>query len=99
MKFGAQRRIYSNGVDLYACKFVKDGFVDAATSIVFTQQEEGSFSEPFLRLTNQEAQELANELYAVGIHPEQTAGSVGQLDATRKHLEDMRTLVFKKEAA
>lgn len=98
MKFGAQRNIYHDGVALYACKFTTAGRMDVATNLVMSEMPEGSFTEPFLRLTNQEAQELANELYAAGIHPTQAAGSAGQLDATRKHLEDMRALVFKKAA-
>lgn len=42
-----------------------------------------------------EAQELADQLFAAGIRPSAAAGSAGQLDAVKYHLEDLRTLVFK----
>ena len=98
MKFGAQRQFHTNGIAIYGFKHAKEGILEAITGLEFTQVDEGSAYQPFLFLTNTEAQELANELYAAGIHPTQAAGSAGQLEATCKHLEDMRTLVFKKES-
>lgn len=46
-------------------------------------------------LTPEEAQQFMDELWRVGVRPTAGAGSVGQLAATERHLEDMRTLVFK----
>ena len=43
-----------------------------------------------------EAQQFMDELWRAGIRPSEGAGSVGQLGAVKAHLEDMRTLVFKK---
>jgi hypothetical protein len=42
-------------------------------------------------------QRLVDDLYACGIRPTAAKGSAGQLDAVNRHLEDMRTLVFKRE--
>lgn len=51
--------------------------------------------EPTLRISPEEAQGLMDELWRAGIRPTEGAGSVGQLAAVNRHLEDMRSLVFK----
>lgn len=66
-----------------------------ATSITFTEVAPGSYRDPLLRLKPDEAQELMDQLYAVGVRPSAAAGSAGQLEAVKYHLEDMRKLVFK----
>lgn len=66
-----------------------------AVEINYAPHIPGSIITPFLHLTREEAQELANQLYAVGIQPSQAKGSTGQLAAVSYHLEDMRKLVFK----
>jgi hypothetical protein len=40
-------------------------------------------------------QTLVDSLYDCGIRPTAAKGSAGQLDATQRHLDDMRALVFK----
>lgn len=45
-------------------------------------------------LSQNSAQELMDELWHCGLRPSEGTGSAGQLSATQKHLEDMRTLVF-----
>lgn len=52
--------------------------------------------EPTLELFPETLQALANALAEVGIKP-QEGYLEGKLEATEKHLEDMRTLVFKKK--
>lgn len=52
-----------------------------------------------LSLTPEEAQQFMDELWRTGIRPTEGAGSVGQLAAIERHLEDMRTLVFKSNTA
>jgi len=52
---------------------------------------------PTMHLRPDEAQHFMDELWRVGIRPTEGAGSVGQMAATEKHLEDMRQLVFKKQ--
>lgn len=49
---------------------------------------------PSLMLTNDEAQELMENLWASGIRPNEDIGSTGQVSALKYHLEDMRKLVF-----
>jgi len=51
---------------------------------------------PTMRISPEDAQQFMDELWRTGIRPTEGAGSVGQLCAIKAHLEDMRTLVFKK---
>jgi uncharacterized protein YaaQ len=48
---------------------------------------------PTMTLDNDFAQTLMDELWRTGFRPTEAAGSVGQLDATLAHLDDMRVLV------
>mgnify|MGYP007116847504 CR=1 FL=1 len=52
-------------------------------------------SEPTCRLTLGQAQQIIDGLWDCGLRPSQGAGSAGAMTATQKHLEDMRTLVFR----
>ena len=52
--------------------------------------------EPALDLQPEEAQSLMDALWYAGVRPASGEGSTGQLAATERHLEDMRTLVFKE---
>lgn len=47
-------------------------------------------------LNEAQAQELCNDLFDLGIRPAGAAGSIGQLSATEKHLNDMREIAFAK---
>lgn len=53
--------------------------------------------QPTIVITTESAQELMNQLWELNIRPVQAKGSIGQLDAVNKHLEDMRRLVFNGE--
>lgn len=55
---------------------------------------DGRSQEPTFRLDPDAAQELMDALWDCGIRPGQAAGSAGQLDATQKHLDDMRAIAF-----
>ncbi len=61
---------------------------------VKTDEELYSVQPATVNLRPDEAQQLMDELWRVGIKPTSGAGSVGQMAATEKHLEDMRRLVF-----
>lgn len=52
--------------------------------------------EPFMEVTTTEAQTLMDTLWECGLRPSEGTGSAGALAATQRHLEDMRSLVFKK---
>lgn len=68
---------------------------EIATSITFEELPPGQISDPIISLYSDEAQDLMDRLYAVGIRPSAAAGSAGQLDAVKYHLEDMRKLALK----
>lgn len=65
-----------------------------ATSISFSKHKIGQWVDPLLNLQREEAQQLMDELWNAGVRPVGAAGSAGQLDAVKYHLEDMRKLVF-----
>jgi hypothetical protein len=48
-----------------------------------------------MSLEPSEAQNLMDSLWDAGLRPSEGSGSAGAMAATQKHLEDMRTLVFK----
>lgn len=48
-----------------------------------------------LHITRRELQELVSMLWSLGVRPAEAEGSVGQLDATNKHLKDMQTITFR----
>jgi len=66
------------------------------TMTQLTQDAYGGEVQPTMTLTLEDAQQLADELYRVGVRPTEGAGSVGQLAAVKEHLADMRRLVFEK---
>lgn len=94
-QFHLQRELFQGTISLRIAVRRNDGERDIATSITFEKMKQGEFSDPLLHLEVEEAQNLADQLYAVGIRPSAAAGSAGQLDAVKYHLEDLRTLVFK----
>lgn len=51
---------------------------------------------PTFTIDIDEAQKLIDELWHCGLRPSEGSGSAGQLASTQRHLEDMRTVAFKK---
>lgn len=66
-----------------------------ATSINLQEYTPGVVSPPLLDITRDEAQQLIDKLYEVGLRPSLAAGTAGQLEAVKYHLEDMRKLALK----
>jgi hypothetical protein len=58
------------------------------------QVSEGTLPPIALRLSDCQAQDLMDRLWAAGLRPVEGRGSAGALAATERHLEDMRKLVF-----
>lgn len=63
-------------------------------SVRITPETEGLEQPPLLKLSAEECQQFIDELWRAGIRPTEGHGSVGQLGAVQRHLEDMRKLVF-----
>ena len=57
--------------------------------------EDGKRLPEAVTLMNHEAQVLMDSLWECGLRPSQGAGSAGAMDATQKHLEDMRLIAFR----
>lgn len=80
---------------------IRDGKLYAfVTNLVMTHYEEKDFGkeiQPSFSLDPTDAQALMDDLWNCGLRPSEGTGSAGALAATQKHLEDMRTLVFKKD--
>jgi len=84
---------YKNNLDIYIYykKFNKIGLLNGDT---VTEYEEGEPmpNVPTLSLPSEALQEFANALNKMGIAPEKEF-IAGKLEATEKHLQDMRTLL------
>ena len=98
LKILAQKKPWGRGVELNVIRTdTNKSFL--ATDLVFqeiTEDMQGIIYSPTLSISMTEAQVLIDSLWDCGLRPSEGSGSAGQLDATQKHLEDMRTLVFKK---
>lgn len=92
----ARRDDWADGVAIYMRKRTADGD-SVASSVLMTPHEIGTRVDPMLHLSIHEAQQLVDELWQCGLRPSEGSGSAGAMAATQKHLEDMRTLVFKKQ--
>ena len=95
-RFFLQSASYGRGVDLRLVSLKPSGDIDGeAMPAIFKKIEEGQiWSEPFQTIHRDTAQNLIDELWALGYRPEAGQLSVGQMAATEKHLQDMRQIVF-----
>ncbi len=91
MKILAHKPPWSNSIEL----LIKDG-ESVATNIIMTKFDRDVYVDPSLKLSNESAQLLIDELWKAGLRPSEGTGIAGSLKATERHLEDMRTLVFKE---
>jgi hypothetical protein len=89
----AQRELWNDTIAIHMAERKPFGLFVAQTA-TFTEQPEGSFHEPFLRLQLADAQRLMNELWDCGLRPSEGTGSAGSLKETEKHLTDMQRIAF-----
>jgi len=73
------------------------GVAQGMSLLAITPETEGMEHPPLMTLSADECQQFMDELWRAGIRPTEGAGSVGQLGAVQRHLEDMRSLVFKQQ--
>jgi hypothetical protein len=89
----AQSAPWHTGIELYI------GSEDRKSRVkeIIIEEIESPFlvPEPSFQLSNDAAQTLMDDLWNAGIRPTEGAGSAGAMRAVERHLEDMRTLVFK----
>lgn len=63
----------------------------ARGTVMFVPATGAERHEPAFALSRELAQVLADSLWVAGIHPTQSSGSVGQVEAMRAHIVDLRT--------
>jgi hypothetical protein len=64
--------------------------------IIMRRYEKGvMLGAPAMHLHTRQSQQLMDELWSAGVRPTEGHGSTGQIGATVKHLDDMRTIVNK----
>ena len=105
IEFSASRHTWFSGIKLWVrARRGFDNFQRKSLlfpeAIVWTEidresSDAGLRHEPFMELTDNEAQILMDELWKFGIRPSDGSGNVGQIKAMDDHLKDMRHLVFK----
>jgi hypothetical protein len=97
-EFYASRADYGRFVSVYM-RVVSPGGETAryvnALALSDPQPLDAFVSEPTFQLDQRSAQRLMDELWHCGVRPAKDVGSVGQLAATERHLEDMRAMVKK----
>lgn len=99
MSFKAIKYDFGNEVHLawYAMSFDK---LLCAQEVLPTLMPSDGVMNPFLKLTQQDAQSLIDALYEAGMRPSSDCEpKKGELSAVRYHLEDMRRLVFNGKKA
>lgn len=68
--------------------------VTVAEPLKLVPVKEADYQGPTVRLSNDAAQSLMDQLWQCGIRPTEGTGSAGSLAATEKHLADMRCIAF-----
>jgi len=93
MKIYAERQRFSGQIDIHLARQVGDD-LQTAKPLEFETTHAGRYTEPFVKLNQDSAQLLMDELWNCGLRPSEGSGSAGSLAATQRHLDDMRRLVF-----
>jgi hypothetical protein len=99
MKYGSAKIIMASRAVGGMCGLIELRMWDSiaitkATDVIMEKTEEGDSANPFLKLTNDEAQRLMDELWNCGLRPSEGTGSAGSLAATERHLADMKQIAF-----
>jgi len=97
-EFMARREDWAEGISLYCRQVITGVGSSIAQPLTFKAYEPGTvITEPIIRISIQEAQNLMDELWRCGLRPTEGTGSAGAFAALQNHLKDMRALVFKEK--
>lgn len=94
IKLRCNKNPWSSRVEILIIDVPDRGKTGVARPIVFDKVEDGEIINPSLSIDASAAQELMDSLWFSGVRPSDGNGNVGQLQATERHLQDMRRLVF-----
>lgn len=95
LRVRADRWDYGNQVALLFETQVTNGLRRAVGStITFREVDDNTPIEPTITVSPETAQGLMDELWRCGFRPTEAKGGEQAFEAQRRHLEDMRALVF-----
>ena len=94
MRVAIERNFFRDGVDVYLIDKPPGGPKRIITRLYYEELEEAvTFArQPLMTMTNAYAQHLIDELYRMGFRPTDAGESVGELAATKRHLDDMQRI-------
>lgn len=69
---------------------------ERVTGFTTEKYNPGQIVDPCAYMSMENAQTFMNVMWGLGIRPTAAVGSTGQLQATEKHLQDMRAIAFSK---
>jgi hypothetical protein len=92
MEIRCHRKPWDDGIEMAV--FVKnEGRMFVGQPLALDELKPGEMiSEPTVRMTNDVAQGLMDELWRCGLRPSEGTGSAGSLAATERHLKDMQAI-------
>lgn len=92
------RNFWSRGIELYLANKTPQS-IAVLTDLIVTEypNEDGAsiLAPSSIKLGAETAQRLMDALWNTGLRPSGELDSIGQLDALKEHLKDMRQLTFK----
>lgn len=63
-------------------------------TLTVNPHEPGMWTEPTMRLSREEAQQLMNGLWQEGFRPKDGAGALAHVETLKAHLDDLRTVAW-----
>jgi hypothetical protein len=88
----ARRQPWTDAIELAVIARDEQGV--SVGTLQMARIDAGQQIEPTLRLANDTAQYLMDELWRCGLRPTEGSGSAGALAATERHLADMRQIAL-----
>ncbi len=79
------------------CLFVdeiRNGTFYTVLPVEMKKADQYEEQQPAIKISEEAAQILLNDLWLAGYRPSDGTGNVGQLKATQNHLDDMRKITF-----
>jgi hypothetical protein len=89
------RNISCQSFDIYVSED-GGGKLHIGKPVLFEEVPREEICDPTLKLTDEQANKLINDLWVAGYRPSSGVSSTGQIEATNKHLNDMRRIVESK---
>ncbi len=102
VEFYAEKAQYGRLVRIWIAQSLRSLDSDVRQVVMPVQLVEhhsADMCEPCIEITEKDAQGLMDALWSIGLRPANGEGMDAQVSAIKRHLEDMRTLVFKDHGA